>query len=103
MKPGKKKVKDFLSKLKVPKTLELIRCFIGFFCTLVLLYQNGEKNLCLFIKKTTLFWPMTTIRKLKNLEQACELSLRLPKAKAQNGILPDSSFHAAGYVLMIKG
>ena len=38
----------------------------------------------------------------KDLEQACDLSLRLPKANAQYVILTDASFYAAGYVLTIE-
>ena len=38
----------------------------------------------------------------KDLEQACTLSLRLPKANAQYVTLTDASFYAAGYVLMIE-
>ena len=38
----------------------------------------------------------------KDLEQACTMSLRLPKPEAQYVILTDASFYAAGYVLMIE-
>ena len=38
----------------------------------------------------------------KDLEQACNMSLRLPKANAQYVILTDASFYAAVYVLMIE-
>ena len=38
----------------------------------------------------------------KDLEQACTMSLRLPKPDAQYVILTDASFYAAGYVLMIE-
>ena len=37
----------------------------------------------------------------KDLEQACQLALKLPKANAQYVILPDASFYAGGYVLLI--
>ena len=37
-----------------------------------------------------------------DLEEACTLSFRLPKANAQYVILTDASFYAAGYVLMIE-
>ena len=38
----------------------------------------------------------------KNLEQACQMSLRLPKPDAQYVILTDASFFAAEYVLLIE-
>ena len=37
-----------------------------------------------------------------DLEQACQMALKLPKADAQNVILTDASFYAAGYVLLIE-
>ena len=38
----------------------------------------------------------------KDLEQACDLSLRIPKANAQYVILIEASFYAAGFVLVIE-
>ena len=38
----------------------------------------------------------------KDLEQACKMSLKLPKANAQYVISSDASFHAAGCVLLIE-
>ena len=38
----------------------------------------------------------------KNLEQACDLSLRLPTPNARYVLLTDASFYAAGFVLMIE-
>ena len=38
----------------------------------------------------------------KDLEQACQMALKLPKADAQYVILTDASFYAAGYVLLIE-
>ena len=38
----------------------------------------------------------------KDLEQAPSMSLRLPKANAQNVILTDGSFYTAGFVLTIE-
>ena len=90
--------------LKVPKTPKQIRRFIGFFQSFrAFIPKLGEKRLHFtnfYVKKTKLFLQIETIR--KDLEQACTLSLRLPKANARYVILTDASFYAAGYVLMIE-
>ena len=38
----------------------------------------------------------------KDLEQACQMALKLLETNAQYAILTDSSFYAAGYVLFIE-
>ena len=110
MQPDKKKVTDFLSTLKVPKTPKQIRRFIGFFQYFrAFIPKLGEKLLPFYKllrqeNETVLtdehHEQIETLR--KDLEQACTLSLRLPKANAQYVILTDASFYAAGYVLMIE-
>ena len=110
MQPDKKKVTDFLSTLKVPKTPKQIRRFIGFFQYFrAFIPKLGEKLLPFYKllrqeNETVLtdehHKQIETLR--KDLEQACTLSLRLPKANAQYVILTDASFYAAGYVLMIE-
>ena len=110
MQPDKKKVTDFLSTLKVPKTPKQIRRFIGFFQYFrAFIPKLGEKLLPFYKllrqeNETVLTdehqKQIETLR--KDLEQACTLSLRLPKANAQYVILTDASFYAAGYVLMIE-
>ena len=47
--------------------------------------------------------PHTKIAELrKDLEQACDFSFHLPKGNAQQVVLTDASFCAAGFVLMIE-
>ena len=110
MQPDKKKVTDFLSTLKVPKTPKQIRRFIGFFQYFRAFKPKlGEKLLHFYkllrqeneiVLTDEHHKQIETLR--KDLEQACTLSLRLPKANAQYVILTDASFYAAGYVLMIE-
>ena len=110
MKPDRKKVTDFLSTLKVPKTPKQIRRFIGFFQYFrSFIPKLGEKLLPFYkllrqenetVLTTEHHQKIDELR--KDLEQACDLSLRLPKADAQYVILTDASFYAAGYVLMIE-
>ena len=108
--PDKKKVSDFLSTLKVPKTPKQIRRFIGFFQYFrAFIPKLGEKLLPFYKLLRQENETVLTeehhkqIEALKkDLEQACTLSLRLPKANAQYVILTDASFYAAGYVLMIE-
>ena len=110
MQPDKKKVSDFLSTLKVPKTPKQIRRFIGFFQYFrAFIPKLGEKLLPFYkllrqenetVLTSDHHKRIDELR--KNLEQACDLSLRLPTPNAQYVILTDASFYAAGYVLMIE-
>ena len=110
MSPNKTKVTDFLATLKPPKTIKQIRRFIGFFQYFrSFIPKLGEKLLPfyqLLRKESDIVLTeehhkcITTLR--KDLEQACQMSLRLPKPNAQYVILTDASFYAAGYVLLIE-
>ena len=96
-----------MSTLKVPKTPKQFRRFIGFFQYFrAFIPKLGEKLLPFYkllrqenenVLTDEHHKQIETLR--KDLEQACTLSLRLPKANAQYVILTDASFHAAGYVL----
>ena len=108
--PNKTKVTEFLSTLKVPKTVKQIRRFIGFFQYFrSFIPKLGEKLLPfyqLLRKENDIVLTeehhkcIATLR--KDLEQACQMALKLPKADAQYVILTDASFYAAGYVLLIE-
>ena len=107
--PNKSKITDCLDTLKPPKTIKQIRLFIGFFQFFHSFFPKlGEKLLPFYqllrkesdIVLTDEHKSIITLRKV--LEQACQLSLRLPKPNAQYVILTDASFYAAGYVLLIE-
>ena len=108
--PNKTKVSEFLSTLKIPKTVKQIRRFIGVFQYFrSFIPKLGEKLLPfyqLLRKENDIILTdehhkcIETLR--KDLEQACQLPLKLPKADAQYVILTDASFYAAGYVLLIE-
>ena len=110
MQPDKKKVSGFLSTLKVPKTPKQIRKFIGFFQYFrAFIPKLGEKLLPFYkllrqenetVLTSEQHKRIDELR--KDLEQACDLSLRLPTSSAEYVILTDASFYAAGFVLMIE-
>ena len=110
MSPNRVKVSEFLSTLKVPKTAKQIRRFIGFFQYFRSFIPKLEEKLLPFYRLLRQENDMIltdehhqSIEVLrKDLEQACTMSLRLPKPDAQYVILTDASFYAAGYVLMIE-
>ena len=110
MSPNKTKVSEFLSTLKPSKTVKQIRRFIRFFQYLSSFIPKLGENLLpfyqLFRKESDIVLTpehhkgIETLR--KDLEQACKISLKLPKANAQYVILTDASFYAAGYFLLIE-
>ena len=110
MSPNKTKVSEFLSTLKTPNTLKQIRRFIGFFQYFRSFIPNLGKKLLPFYRllrsenelKLTAEHFESTNQLRKDLEQACNMSLRPPKANAQYVILTDASFYAAFYVLRIE-
>ena len=99
-----------MSTLEVPKTPKQIRRFRGFFQYFrAFIPKLGEKLLPFYKLLKQENETMLTeehhnhIAELrKDLEQACDLSLRLSEANAQYVILTDASFYAAAYVLMIE-
>ena len=98
--PNKTKVSEFLSTLKVPKTVKQIRRFIGFFQYFrSFIPKLGEKLLPfyqLLRKDNDIVLTdehhkcIQTLR--KDLEQACQMALKLPKANGQYVILTGASF-----------
>ena len=106
----KTKDSEFLSTLKTPKTVKQIRRLIGFLQFFTSFVPNLGKKLpafyCLLRSENKLklteehFQSTNQLR--KDFQQACIMSLRLPKANAKYVILTDASFNAAGYVLMIE-
>ena len=103
-------VKQFLRKLKFPKSKKALQRYIGFFNY----YRNNiprlsEKLIPFFkmLKQTSHFSITDTILEaLKNvnqqLEQSCKLSLKQPIKNKQLILMTDASFTAAGYAIMIE-
>ena len=108
--PQDQKVKNFLSKIRFPKSKTQVRKYIGF----VNYYQNyiprlSEKLIAMY----ELLKADTKIRiseELVNnfkeinasLAEACGLALRQPIAAKQYVLMTDASFRASGYALMIE-
>ena len=108
--PQTEKVKQFLQKLKFPKSEKALQRNIGF----LNYYRNyiprlSEKLTPFFklLKQTSQFSiPDTILEALKNLnqqlDQSCKLALKQPIKNKQLILLTDASFTAAGHALMIE-
>ena len=108
--PQTEKVKQFLQKLKFPKSKKALQRYIGF----VNYYRNyiprlSEKLTPFFklLKQTSQFSiPDTILEAFKNLnqqlEQSCKLALKQPIKNKQLILVTDASFTAAGYAIMIE-
>ena len=79
--PEKAKITKFLDKFKMPKTTKQVKRLIGF----TQFFRNYIPNL---IKK--------------DLMEATNVTLRLPKPGLQYVILCDASYHGAGFLLMVE-
>ena len=107
--PQTEKVKQFLQKLKFPKSKKALQRFIGF----LNYYRNyiprlSEKLTPFFklLKQTSQFSITDTIleafKNLNQLEQSCKLALKQPIKNKQLILMTDASFTAAGYAFMIE-
>ena len=108
--PQTEKVKQFLQKLKFPKSKKALQRYIGF----LNYYRNyiprlSEKLTPFFklLKQTSQFsFPDTILEAFKNLnqqlEQLCKLVLKQPIKNKQLIVMTDASFTAAGYAIMIE-
>ena len=108
--PQADKVKNFLSKLKFPKSKKAHQRYIGF----LNYYRNyiprlSERLSPFFklLKETTKFYvptnlveEFTSLNKL--LENTCQLALRQPLKDKQLIVMSDASFTAAGDAIMIE-
>ena len=105
-----KKIKQFLQKLKFPKSKKALQRYIGF----LNYYRNyiprlSEKLTPFFklLKQTSQFSiPDTILEAFKSLnqqlEQSCKLALKQPIRNKQLILMTDASFTAAGYAIMIE-
>ena len=108
--PQTDKVKDFLSKLRFPKSKKALQRYIGF----LNFYRNyiprlSERLSPFFklLKETSKFYiPTNLVEDFTNLnkllENSCQLALRQPLNDKQLIVMSDASFTAAGYAIMIE-
>ena len=108
--PQSEKVKQFLQKLKFPKSKKALQRYIGF----LNYYRNyiprlSEKLSPFFklLKETSQFCipnkVLDTFNELnQQLEKSCSLALKQPIKNQQLILMTDASFTAAGYAIMIE-
>ena len=108
--PQTHKVKNFLSKLRFPKTKKALQRYLGF----VNYYRNYiprmAEKLHPFYKLLKTDTQINITQDLvdtfemvnKALDDACELSLKQPLPGKQLVLMTDASFRSAGYALMIE-
>ena len=102
--------KDFLSKLKFPKSKKALQRYIGFLNYYRNYLPRLSERLSPFFKlleETTKFYiptnlveEFTSLNKL--LENSCQLALRQPLKDKLLIVMSDASFTAAGYAIMIE-
>ena len=107
--PQADKVKDFLSKLRFPKSKKALQRYIVF----LNYYRNyiprlSERLSPFFklLKETSKFYvPTNLVEDFTNLnkllENSCQLALKQPLKNKQLIVMSDASFTAAGYAIMI--
>ena len=108
--PQSEKIEKFLKKISMPKTTKQVKRLIGF----VQFFRNFIPNLN---EKLLPFYQLlrkgvefeTTQEQIKALEtlkkdllDATEMTLRLPKPDLQYVLLCDASYYGAGFVLMVE-
>ena len=108
--PQADKVKDFLAKLRFPKSKKALQRYIGF----LNYYRNyiprlSERLSPFFklLKETSKFYvPTNLVEEFTNLnkllENSCQLALKQPLKNKQLIVMSDASFTAAGYAIMIE-
>ena len=108
--PQADKVKDFLSKLRFPKSKKVLQRYIGFLNFLQNYIPRLSERLSPFFKlleETSKFYvPTNLVGDFSNLnkllENSCQLALKQPLKNKQLIVMSDASFTAAGYAIMIE-
>ena len=108
--PQVDKVKDFLSKLRFPKSKIALQKYIGFLNYYRNYIPRLSKRLSPFfklLKETSKFYvPTNLVEDFTNLnkilENSCQLALKQPLKNKQLIVMSDASFTAAGYAIMIE-
>ena len=108
--PQADKIKDFLSKLRVPKSKKALQRYIEFLNYYRNYIPRLSERLSPFFKllketskiyiPTNLVEDFTNLNKL--LENSCQLALRQPLKDKQLIVMSDATFTAAGYAIMIE-
>ena len=108
--PQAEKIKQFLKKIAMPRTTKLVKRLIDFAQVFRNFIPNlGEKlipfyqlfpNGADFEAKETHYNALETFK--KDLLEATEMTLRLPKPGQQNVLLYDAGYYGAGFLLMVK-
>ena len=110
--PQADKVKDFLSKLRFPKSKKALQRYIGFlnyyrnyiprlrFSERLTPFFKLLKETSKFYVPTNLVEDLTSLNKL--LKNSCQLALKQPLKHKQLIVMSDASFTAAGYAIMIE-
>ena len=107
--PQADKLKDFLSKLRFPKSKKALQRYIGFLnCYRNYIPRLSERLSPFFkvLKETSkLYIPTNLVEDFTNLnkllENSCQLALRQPLKDKQLIVMSDASFTAAGYPIKI--
>ena len=104
------KIKQFLKKITMPRTTKLVKRLIGFAQVFRNFIPNlGEKLIPFyqllrkgadFEAKETHYNALETLK--KDVLEATEMTLRLPKPGQQHVLLYDASYYGAGFVLMVE-
>ena len=108
--PQADKVKDFLAKLKFPKSKKALQRYIGFLNYYRNYIPRLSERLTPFFKllrETSKFYvPTNLVEGFTNLNQllenSCQLALKQPLKDKQLIVMSDASFTAAGYAIMIE-
>ena len=104
------KVKDFLSKLRFPKSKKALQRFIGFLNYNRNYIPRLSERLSPFFKlleeTSKLFVPTNLVKDFTNLnkllENSCQLAKKQPLKNKQLIVMSDASFTAAGYAFVIE-
>ena len=108
--PQADKVKDFLSKLRFPKSKKALKRYIGFLSYYRNYIPHISEGLTPFfelLKENSKFYvPTNFVEDFTNLnkilDNSCQLALTQPLRSKQLIVLSDASFTAAGYAIMIE-
>ena len=108
--PQSHKIQNFLSKLRLPKSIKALQRYLGF----INFYRNYTPRM---VEKLNPFYKLlkadvsihikSELKKTidsvnKALNDACEIALKQPVPGKQLVLMTDASFRSAGYTLMIE-
>ena len=104
--PQADKIKDFLSKLTFPKSKKTLQWYLGFLNYYRNYIPRLSERLSPFFKLLKFYIPTNLVEEftslIKLLENSCQFALRQPLKDEQIIVMPDASFTAPGYAIMIE-